>query len=217
MEKSFSIFDEVSTERTFAKFTTVGDSYEGTYVGRTDNVPNMYGQNQTLIDLKQKDGTVITVSIRDSKTILLNQMDQVMLGQIIGFKFTHTKENKLGNDSKIIKLVADAKYVDRAWIEENEKRQAEIAKQFGAKTPEQITEAQLTKMAPGEAFPDAPAPIAENAPAAPVDAGKLRIITDLASAKFNTTDLDMLKAKIMETTGLAVLPSNFDNIIKLLS
>lgn len=208
---NFSIFDEVKTERKFAKFVNVGDAYEGTYISRVDNVQNMYGQMQTLVDLKQKDGTIITVAIRDSKKILLEQLDQTDYGQIIGFKFTHTKEQVGRNDSKIVKLVQDKRYVDKAWLEEYKQKQASLARDFGTG---EIPLDQLETLDPGEAFTTPPAAIEENAPAAPIDPNKLKIITEMASAKFNVTNLEELKDKIMSETGLAVTPLNFDLIIE---
>lgn len=213
---TFSIFDQVRTERTWAKFNVVGDAYEGTYINREDGIKNTYGNDQTLVELLQKDGTVITVAIGDTKTILLEQLANCDYGQIIGFKFTASKEQPGRNPSKIIKLVADKQYVNKAWLVEHEAKQAQLAAQLGSSlTPaNNLAIEQFAKLDPADQFTTAPAPVAENAPAAPVEANDLRQITNLAAVKFGTVDLNELKNKIMETTGLALIPSNFSLILQ---
>lgn len=186
------IFDEVDayTTSNYAKFENIGDSVQGTYIKRDDTVINTYGSPQTVVTLKQKNGELINVSIRHTKTFLLQMLDKVKYGQIIGFKFTGIKENPGKNPTKIIKLAQDPNIVDTQWLNENKSRIRPVKN------------------------PDSPKEVTTQATNVSSAGTKIDTIFALAKEKFNATDEDEIKNVVMEKTGLALININLDLIIE---
>lgn len=198
----FSVVDYDTSKLDYFKFTNVGDKVQGTFVSRDDNSIDGYKNPQTLVGLLQDDGTVKTVSIRHSKKGLLDELNKVKLGQIIGFVFTGTKDNPGKAATKFIRLIHDPKYVDEAWMKEQEKK-------------ENPTEG----MTASELFPSTPATSNDVINAAlgatPVvsDGDKIKEIAGLAKTKLGASSAEEVKSKIIEKTGLEFVPSNLDVIL----
>jgi hypothetical protein len=110
---SVNIFDEVK-QGTFFKFDKVGDSVQGTYIGK---MPAMgkFGP-QVIYILQDKEGAVWNVSFNTTKKIVTDRMDSIRFGQIVGFKFDETRPTDKGNDAKIIRIYADPKFIDHEWL-----------------------------------------------------------------------------------------------------
>lgn len=220
MTENFSIFDAVPMEqKNFFKFENVNDSIEGTYIKRTDGIPNKFGQIQTIVDLLQSNGEVMSVSIGSTKTRLLEELSNIQLGQIIGFKFIASKPSSFGNPSKIIKIVHDAMYVNKAWIAEQEAKTKAFEEQLSSVGEKIAVNPAITlPIDPKVIFPENNMKPSNTIPAGAENAtNKLAIITELAGAKFKVADLEELKNKIMEFTGFALIPSKYDDIIAKLS
>lgn len=177
----------------YFKFEKIGDSIQGTYVGRNDNSVNSYGAPQTLVTLKMKDGENMTVSIRHSKIGLLKVLDTAKFGQIIGFKFTGEKANPGKQATKFIRLAHDPSVVDEEWLKENEGK-------YTNPTPMNPTPAA------------APITTTANVPASDNEA-KIKQIISLAKTKLGAVDEESVKSKIMEKTGLAFINVNLDLIL----
>lgn len=196
------IFDAVPEQerRNYFTFNNVGDGVQGTYIGRNDNSVNGYGMPQTLVTLKKKDGEIVTVSIRHSKTGLLKILDTVKLGQIIGFKFTGTKDNPGKQPTKFIRLAADPNIVDKEWLE---------SQKNGIKTSPAPVVAPKGSVEEEIKLPVSDKPL--------TDEEKIRKIAEIARAKLGAADEVGIKAVVMEKTGLAFIKINLDLILERLS
>lgn len=208
------IFNEVDYESTkdYFKFTNVGDKVQGTYVSRDDNSIDGYHNAQTLVGLLQEDGSVKTVSIRHNKTGLLDELDKTKFGEIVGFIFTGTKDNPGKQATKFIKLVHDAKFVDEAWLKEQEK----LANPTAGMTADQI----FPDKTPASLEADLVAALTPSPVVAPVatepaisDSDKIKEIASLAKSKLGANGAEEVKTKIVEKTGLEFVTANLDAIL----
>lgn len=102
----------------WAKFESVGDQYQGTYVHRFEaTAPS--GQPQIVYVLKTDEGTInIGRSTRDSRVHRV--MDVTKYGQVVRFKHTEVIPNpKKGfNDIKVVEAYARPDLFDREWLTE---------------------------------------------------------------------------------------------------
>ena len=112
-KSNVNIFDEVK-QGTFFKFEKVGDSVQGTYIGK---MPAMgkFGP-QMIYSLQDKQGAVWNVSFNTNKKMVIDRMNEIRFGQIVGFKFDETRPTDKGNDAKIIRIYADPKFIDHEWL-----------------------------------------------------------------------------------------------------
>lgn len=201
------IFEAVPQQeaRDYFKFEKIGDGVQGTYVGRDDNSVNGYGFPQTLVFLKQKDGSVKTVSIRHSKVGLIKILDGCKLGQVIGFQFTGEKANPGKQPTKFIRLAQDPKIVDAQWLAEQGMAAPQATPSLATATatvaPSRLATAQ---------------PVAAPVVSAPVDdtEDKIRTIIALAKSQLGATDEASVKQLVMEKTGLAFININLDLILQ---
>jgi len=223
-----NIFDLVDYETSYDyfKFVEVGDKVQGTYVSRNDRSVDGYQNPQTLVGLLQEDGTVKTISIRHTKVGLLEELDKVRLGQIIGFTFTGTKDNPGKQPTKFIKLVHDPKYIDETWLTEYNKRQAELANPTAGMTVEQIfpTEPVAPAAIAATAVPTTPtattistseleASLAVGSPESMTDSEKIMEIASLAKTKLGALTTEEVKVKVLEKTGLEFSVANLNQIM----
>jgi hypothetical protein len=207
-----------SSEVEWASFKEIGDSYQGTYIGKYKAI-NKYNQSQTIYELLDAAGKIIKVGVLDTKKIFHNVMDHVFLGQIVGFKYTENKPSKngTGNDTKIIAIWQDPKIVNQEWIDrQKELSQINKAELIGATSMEE-TEGDEDPTGDGWGAFGTPTKADEQPVEAPtvneLDA-KLKLISELAQSKIGVSgDANVIKDKVMEVTGLAFLPVNYDKII----
>ena len=238
--KDFNIFDKIDVEerRNFFRFNEVGDKVQGTFINRSESIDN-YNNEQTLVDLKQSNGEVITVSIRNNKTGLLNELNKVSLGQIIGFAFTGTKDNPGKHATKFIRLVHDPKYVDEAWLkEEKEKEDVTTGKDVddlfddpakAEDSKETAEDKDATKVEDKDIKKEEGAASSEessvdnilneeveksDSPSSATDSDKLKEIAAIAKEKFIAETVDQIKEVVFKETGLELVSPNLDKILE---
>jgi len=214
-------------------FKSVGDEINGTLVGVGEK-PDRFniGKMQKIYEIMTTDGSINLVW---GKPILTPQMKNVRIGQYLGIKFEAIKPNKDPNlnAAHILQVYAPQKadksgpLMNEEWL----KGQAEANLASGSATiqnesvatpPAGATPANdenFKEGANGEikiedvSFSDTKvAPVAPVAPVGAVDAEKEKI-KELAMLKFSILDGNQALIKVMEATGLAVMPINYDAIL----
>lgn len=113
------IFAAVNPEGEFFKFAKVGDGIKGTYVGKKDIPGRGNFAAQIGYNIKDTDGKIWIVAQSLTKKIFHERMNEIFLGQIVGFRFDRIKPSTTPglNPANIINIYADPKYVDQAWID----------------------------------------------------------------------------------------------------
>ena len=138
-------------------------------------------------------------------------MEAVRFGQIIGFRYKGTIEvkDKFGKPTKVkdYSLHQDPKIVNAVWLKENE-----------GNMPTVTVAAPAAK--PTDDFKDFDNKVED----VPFSSGKsltnddkLAVIEKLAKDKLGAVDSQTAKEKVMESTGIAFIPVNFDKIIEALT
>lgn len=202
---------------TWAKFEKAGDSIQGTYVGKITGTADGFGNQQIIYQLL-KSGEVFNVAFGENKKVINQDMAKAKFGQIVGFKFKGRLQvkNKLGKmvEVKDFGLYADPKIVDTEWIKENADNMptaTHVTVEFAqekAKVNQEFSNFGVSEASPVPST-DAPASVT------PED--KMAIIAKLAHDKLGIVDTGIMKDKVMEVTGVAFLPVNFDRIISALN
>lgn len=118
-----NIFNDATPQNgTFFKFKEIGDSVQGTYINKREGIDG-YGNTQIIYIIKDAAGEIWNVAYRKTNEVIQKQMNEVHFGQIVGFRFDARKENKKtpGTMMHIINQYSDPKFVDKVWLEEQEK------------------------------------------------------------------------------------------------
>ena len=117
------IFDMVIPEGEFFKFTKIGDSIKGTYVGKKDIPPRLQFGAQIGYHIKDENGKAWIVAQGINKRIFHERMDEIFFGQIVGFKFDRIKpaSTKGLNDTNIINIYASPECIDEKWLAAQQK------------------------------------------------------------------------------------------------
>lgn len=208
----------------WAKFENAGDSIQGTYVGKITGSLDGYGNLQVIYQLL-KDGEVYNVGFGENKKVIIQDMAKANFGQIVGFKYKGrlSVKNKLGKivEVKDFGLFIDPKIVDEGWLKENaqcmpETTHVDSVGTRASKTSNEETEKAFQEFSNFGASEGSPAP-STSAPSSVTPEDKLAIITKLAHDKLGVSDPAIMKDKVMEITGIAFLPANFDRIISVLN
>lgn len=235
----FSQGKQINSE--WAKFEKIGDAAQGTYIGKRKAIDS-YNNSQIIYELLQDNGVIVNVGVREAKVKFHQQMETVQLGQIIGVKLTQQLPNQKGNPTNILSIFADPNIRNEEWIArqkeakemmtgdgDNVEDHVELGgpdvdpnQPIAVTTPPANGQVQATRVAAtptpgmGQAgptgmgtaqLPDVPFE------SAPTDADKTKNIFELAQAKLGVNDPMAIKDAVMEKTGLAFIPSNFDKII----
>ena len=113
---------------TFFSFKNIGDSIQGTYVGMRDAL-NKFGNMQTIYVLSDVDGKVWNVAFNKTASITHERMSGIRFGQIIGYKFEENRPSRTPGrfPTKIIRIYADPKFVDKGWLEQQKAIEAQYA------------------------------------------------------------------------------------------
>lgn len=201
---------ETAKEKTmpeWAKFVNPEDKYQGTYVGKILGQKDGYGNEQVIYQLLQDDGRVVNVGFGLNKKLLHQEMASVRFGQIVGFRYkgTITVKDKFGKPVNVKEFAThqDPKIVDEKWLADNKDNMPEAVRVFD--------DVGATAKSLDEEFPDENN-VPFSSPGSLTNEDKLAVITKLAKDKLGaTTDLSV-KEKVMETTGIAFIPVNFDKI-----
>ena len=210
-----NIFDEAKekTVPSWAKFVNNGDSVQGTYVGKITGQKDGYGNEQIIYQLLQEDDSIINVGFGLNKKFLNKDMESVKFGQVIGFKYKGKVEvkDKFGKPVSVkdFSLHQDPKIVDEVWLKEN------------AGSMPTVTQAVNTPSAAAAkpaGFGDYDTPsttendVPFSSPGSLTNEDKLTVITKLAKEKLGVTGVAAVKEKVMESTGIAFIPVNYDKI-----
>lgn len=114
MEKdNVNIFDEAKPG-VFFKFEKVGDSIQGTYIGKIKGRSKF--NEQIIYIIQDKSGNVWNVGFPINRGIIHERMNSILFGQIVGFRLDEMRPTDKGNDAKIIRIYADPKFIDKEWL-----------------------------------------------------------------------------------------------------
>ena len=225
--------EENKVSGTFFDFKEIGDSIEGTLTGVSEKDDNFHpGEKQKVYEIERtSDGSIALIG---GRPVIDPQMKNIRLGQIIAIKFEATKPSKVQGykPTKLIQVYApknaerNGPLMNQAWI--NGQSEANLAEQsvLRGSTPsapvqtpadpsgfKESEDGEITIENLDFSTTPTPAPVAPVAPAVEVDPNKAALdeIKALAIDKLKTTE-DMAFAKVMETTGLAIIAPNFEKI-----
>jgi hypothetical protein len=198
-----NIFDEGrEINESWAKFVTIGDSVQGTYIGKRRAPSSIDGKIQVIYNLLTPNG-VVNVAKPETHTGFHYRMDTLKFGQIVGFRFTEEIPSKTKgfNPTKVIVIYADPQTVYKEWLAENpHANERNVA--LDLPVPPNVT------MSEEDPFDDVPFDTTKT-----TDEIKQKTIGALIMAKFNIADPDKAMEKSMEVSNLPYLPKNFDAII----
>lgn len=158
----------------------VGDEIQGTYIDVRE-ARDSFGNEQIVYVLKDKEGQVWNVGVRNTNAPLNDRMRNARLGQIVGFRFEEYRESKKSptGKAKVIKVYFDPKIVDQQWLDERARIEAAFGSGTTASTPTAETGAAPANVAPLSA--SVPSDKAAGAPAD--DGGTLQAIRNIAVTK----------------------------------
>ena len=209
---------------TWMKFINAGDQVQGTYIGKIVGQIDGYGNEQIIYQLLQDSGVVMNVGFGLNKKVFNQDMDKVKFGQIIGIKFKGkvTVKDKFGKMVSVndFSLFQDPKIVDEKWLAENADNMPEVtraaaapetraANDFGAFNDPVVTGTDTDE----DNVDDVPF----SSDGSLTNEDKLAVIEKLAKDKLGATDAQTSKDKVMEATGIAYIPVNYEKIIEALT
>jgi len=230
-----SIFDEQNKmSHDYFKFDVVGAAVEGTFINKRVVKNTMKNDEpQNVYTLLKENGDIVDVY---GKPGIDEDMKAVSLGQIIGFKFTGTKEAKKPGwkDTKIINVYSNKRLVNKQWLEENKDwiEEERILKTSTAPAPDTdiATPASVAAPAMPATATDDLGPVnsvdevvkskttEELFPVTdvkePSQEEVIAEINKIAVDKLSATDTEDVKTKVMEKTGLAFIPGNLNAILE---
>jgi len=216
------IFKEAKEQTipTWAKFAEAGDSVQGTYIMKITGQKDGYDNEQVIYQLLQDDESVVNVGFGLNKKFIIQDMEQVNFGQIIGFKFKGKiqipDKKRPGNtiEVKDFGLHQDPKIVDTKWLEANKDNMPQVTQ---ATVDPAIAQSAIDankefNAAPTEGKDGNDVPFSSEGSLTEED--KLGVIEKLAKDKLGATNQDDAKIKVMEKFSLACIPLNYDQIIE---
>ncbi len=219
---------------------TIGDSLEGTYVKKRI-IPNTNkpGEMQNLYIIKKTDGEFMDVY---GKPGIDAQMEDVTLGQIVGFKYTaeNPSANPKFNPTKVVDVFSNKETVDQVWVDANKDLIEAEAISQSTPVPASVSTPTPAPVS-GISFVDVNTPVTPDlGPVGSVEATiaaktteelfpstdtvtptttpptqeeAIAEINKIATDKLGATTPEEVKTKAMEATGLAFIPSNVNNIL----
>jgi len=207
----------------FFKFKNLGDSIQGTYIDVRESIDS-YGNEQFIYVLVDASGKIWNLGFRKTATIIHERMKGIHFGQIVGFRFDEERESKRNQGTKvhIIRIYADPKLVDTAWLEQRKQIEATWGSPEARMTPvTPQTPAPAAKVYDdGNTFkaPDNAVSAQANLPVEKKGAGDeaIKAIFNLAITKGLINDgMDEYESiqKIEQFSGLALTDDNFTKII----
>lgn len=214
------IFNETKekSQPTWAKFVNAGDSYQGTYVGKIEGVKDSYGNEQIVYQLLQDDDSIINVGFGLNKKVLNQDMQTVKFGQIIGFRYKGTVEIKDRRTGKMINVKdfdmrQDPKIVNQKWLEENKNDMPKVTR--AENTPTQSA-GDLDKFVDDLNGKSDDNDVPFSSESSLTNEDKLKAIGKLADEKLANYE-GSTKERVMEATGIAFIPLNYDKILEALA
>lgn len=206
------------TVPSWAKFLNDGDSYQGTYIGKITGQRDGYGNEQIIYQLLQDDDSVINVGFGLNKKVIHKDLEEVKFGQILGIRYKGTvtiKDRHTGKplEVKDFALHYDPKIVNAKWLEENKDNMPEVT--VAAPSAPTVESGNFEKL-------DGPDTIVKtddipfSSEKSLTNADKLKAIEQLATEKLGEFK-GTTKEKVMEATGIAFIPLNYDKILEALA
>lgn len=206
----------------WTKFVNAGDSVQGTYVGKIVGQKDGFGNEQIIYQLLQDNGKVTNIGMSLGKKTLNQDMENVKFGQIIGFKYKgiatfYDKRTKKEGKAKDFSLFQDPKIVNDVWLKENKDNMPEIIKAITASFNQNTddNEKSLDEFVSDLKSTDTDIPFSSEKSLTNED--KLLVIEKLAKEKLEATTAKEIKEKVMESTGIAFIPVNYQKIIDALA
>lgn len=216
------IFSAVEQRPTgaFFSFKQIGDAVQGTFIDKYDGVDS-YNNEQSIIVLKGKDGSIHNVGIKKTDTFLLDDVEKAVLGDVVGFRYEEDKPSKKypGKTKKIIRFYRDALIVDAAWLAERAERAARfnLTAAAGPSAPSTgTTDTYQHATAPTSAQPVTPAVPVQPAQGSAPFATKLEAIRNLARTQGLTTPEmtpEQQDVAIISFSGLPLDEANATQVI----
>lgn len=189
----------------WAKFVTAGDSTQGTYVGKIIGQIDGYGNEQVIYQLLQDNGKIVNVGFGLNKKVINADMQSVKFGQIIGFRYKGklTVKDKFGKpvEVKDFSLHQDPKIVNELWLKENAGNMPKVTHVTDSGIQNTVKKTEQSEDVPF------------SSKASLTNEDKLVVIEKLAKEKLGATDSKTSKEKVMESTGIAFIPINYQKII----
>ena len=211
-----SIFDDDANKMTgnWWRKEKIGDKLEGTFENKKKQINQMSGNEQNIYEIRIKNGDLYLVG---GNIGIDSQMQNVKVGQIVGFEFTEERPNKKNpalNATKVIQVYANPKIIDEEWLAQRKKLEES--------QPNQVTEEEAEEIMNGSEEEVKIEDAEEEKTEAPflTESEKKNLIiqiTELATSKLGATDGEDVKNKVMESTKLAFIDSNLNAIAEALS
>jgi len=205
-----SIFDtDNKLTRDFWKYPNIGDKVSGTFIRKSSQTNRINGQEQILYEIKTPEGKIVTIG---GKRGIDMQMQNVKLGQIVGFEYVEERPSKEGlNPAKIVQVYANTTIVDEQWIKDNEEAQSGPGFDF-PNDEEKSTPKAINKTTEKTTTPDPDQPFYTQSEKDEL----IKKITELSVSRLGANDASDAKIKIMETTGIAFIDINLQKIVSAL-
>jgi hypothetical protein len=226
MENNIDFYNEENkVSGSFFKFDNIGDEVKGTLIDVSEKDDSFKpGQKQKIYEIKNfEDGEILLVG---GRPVIDPQMKNIRKGQIIAIKFEATKPAKKAgfNPVKLIQVYAPKNaegtgpLMDEEWLAYNhdDNSSSEPSVSANPATPQtgSLNDGNFHEAEDGEITIEK-VDFNTNKEATPVqetttDPNKVAIdeIKALAISKLKVTE-DMAFTKVMELTGLAIIPQNF--------
>jgi hypothetical protein len=208
-----NIFEKASPNSgEFFKFKNIGDSIQGTYIGKSEGVDS-YANDQVIYAIKDTEGKIWNVAFRKEAAFVNERMEGIRFGQVVGYRFDEERDSKKmpGKKAKIIRIYADSKFVDQEWL--NSQKNLDLAGSEVSEPVESEIEASLKNIF------EVPADAVAASGSLPTDKknnNALEAIRQLAmtkgitSAELPQADQDAL---IVAFSGLTMTEDNLTQII----
>jgi len=198
-----SIFDDNNKKgTTWWKYTKEGDQVEGTFVAKKQ-IASDYQDEQTIYELLTEDGNTIIVP---GKPLIDDQMKNVRLGQIVGFRYTGEKpaRRKGYKPTQVVDVFANKDIVNKEWLAMQDAAMQNDDAVPGGKEEGSIFNAVEAKTDTAEAATTE----------APFVTEKEKI-DELAKTKLGADD-NNIEQLVMQETGIAFIAENYNDILKTL-
>jgi hypothetical protein len=200
MSTRFSKDDIVSGG--WMKFNKVGDELEGTLVGKRMQ-PNNFkrGADQTVYEIMDDDGTIWNVARSTAQFDM--DMKMIKIGQYVNLKFEREKPSDYpDHPTKIIVVRAKKDLFNEKWLKEKAEQEVIDGDNVSPNTTVPILDTLIDTPVEKSPFQDG---------------ANLEKIKELATKLFGVTELESIKATVMEKTRIAFIETNFPDIIDALN
>lgn len=195
------------------RFTNDGDSVQGTYINKILGMKDSYGNEQIVYQLLKEDGSITNVGFGLNKKFFNKDMETIKFGQIIGIKYkgkVSVKDKRTGKmvEVKDFGLFQDPKIVNEVWLKDN---------QGNMPTVTVVTATEKTGDFGSFESDNKVEDVPFSSPSSLTNEDKLAVIEKLAKDKLGATDSASVKDKVMNATGIAFIPLNYQKIIDTLA